>query len=223
MHRMARRRPTRMLILLASLVAGCTVRAPTPLAPPPSSSQVWSAQAATPPEAGEPLTTQAARVHEVARRLKDRNPQIASLRSAFVVPRSPRPELSHREDGCISISEGLVDQCRTDGELAALLSLELAEILLAREARRNPLNLPLDREPPPQVPIGRDGGSFGDADQIHKAEVAKLGYDRRKPPLPSSSLDPQVLARQVLTNAGYAESNLAVAAPLRHAAARGPE
>jgi hypothetical protein len=65
----------------------------------------------------------------------------------------------------------------------------------------------MTREPPPDVAIGRDSMTFGDADQIRKAELAKLGFDRRKPK-EVTPLDPNELARQYLRRAGYAETEL---------------
>jgi hypothetical protein len=101
------------------------------------------------------------------------------------------------------------------------MSLELAKCVAERQSRAEALAL-ADREPPPEVRIGPDGGSFGDADQLRKAELVQHGLDRRKPSKATNPVDPLLLARQYLVKAGYAETDLEDAAPILQAAGTPP-
>ena len=193
---------------------------PTPAAPPPlSTAPPPSIQQASHVAAQNAGTVH--RVQEVGRKLADANPSLG-FRPSFQVTGEPAPVLGHRNAREVIVSEGLVRQCQTEGQLAALLSVELGKMSASRQARIQELANVANREPPPEVRIGPESGSFGEADQIRKAELAKLGLDRRKPreahPTPP---DPQGLARQILTRAGYAEVELDHVAPLLPAASPG--
>jgi hypothetical protein len=144
----------------------------------------------------------------VGRKLVAANPQIHAS-PHFLVSHTTAIQLSHGDDHRITISEGLVNACPSEGQLAAALSLELAKSVAERQEQAAGLDREANREPPPNVPIGRDALTFGEADQIHKAELAKLGFDRRRSkeqPPPPDSTD---IARQYLRRAGYAETELA--------------
>jgi hypothetical protein len=194
-------------------MAGCAVLPPQPaptVAPPPLSQTVppggvVAASAVNSPALG--------RVQEVGNKLLSANPQLG-LRPKFVVPATARFELSHQTDQRLTISDGLVGQCATDGQLAALLSWEMGRMVGEREARIR-AEAVAEREPPPEVRIGPDVGAFGAVDQTRYAELSKLGFDRRRPktaaPAPP---DPKVVARETLAKAGYAEAELDGVAPL---------
>src|SRR5262249_32143287 len=74
------------------------------------------------------------------------NSQIG-MRPVFRAVGSPRPELSHKGTSELIVSEGLVRMCRTDGELAAVLCLELGRMVSEREAQAGAARTP-DYEPP---------------------------------------------------------------------------
>jgi hypothetical protein len=160
-----------------------------------------------------PATPQEARVQQVAQKLIAANPQIHS-RPHFVVTHNSAVELSHGEDNRIVISEGLVNACSMEGQLAAAVSLELAKWTAERQQQAAALDREANRLPPDNVPIGRDAFNFGEADQIHKAELAKLGYDRRRPKEAATPPDPNELARNYLRRAGYPETELQGVQPL---------
>ena len=83
----------------------------------------------------------ARRVLAVSRKLIDANPQ-AGLRPLFITAGSPHPEIFHDGGGMngyhVVVSEGLVNQCKTEAELAAVLALEMGKIVAEREAAVGP-------------------------------------------------------------------------------------
>jgi hypothetical protein len=169
-----------------------------------------------------PATEEAAtRVATLGRKVVQANPQLG-VRPAFLCLGVPQPVLFHRleRDGCtVYVSEGLVRQCPSEGQLAAVLCTELGRVTSERAtlARPTPQQAP---EPPPMMPITHDeAGTFGPADGTRLAELAR--YDRlrqqasqpvAKPPAP------EILARGYLQRAGFAESDLTAVASLLRAA-----
>ena len=206
-----------LLPIAGCLSAGCQQ---VPLAPPPPAAPPAAAHRPTmmlmssgAAAQSAPATPQETRVQEVAKKLLAANPQIHT-RPRLIVTNSPAPELSHGEDNRIVISEGLVNACGTEGQLAAVLSLEIAKWMAERQEQAAVLDREANRDPPPNVPIGRDAFNFGEADQIRKAELAKLGYDRRRSKEPTAPPDPNELARHYLRRAGYEETDLQGVQPL---------
>lgn len=127
---------------------------------------------------------------------------------------SDEPEVFHRGRE-IYLTEGLVKQCATDGQLAAVLCMELGKMVSEREA----LALPETRQPkrhlPIDAPVGNDsGGWFGPSDGIRQVELAKLDRER----LPHDAVipppSPDLLARRYLLKAGYTLEDLDAARPL---------
>jgi hypothetical protein len=157
----------------------------------------------------------ATRVGEVGQKLLAANPNLG-LRPAFVTIGGPQPEIFHVQTDGIYVTEALVKQCATEGQLAAALSHELGKMVAERQALTGP-NAP-EYQPPMDVRVGSDsGGTYGAADLTHLAELGKYEKERRRPPaLPP---DPQALARTYLVKAGYAVNELDTVAPLLHAAA----
>lgn len=169
--------------------------------------------AAPPPvrAAYAPATTQvAARVDTVGRNILAANPQVG-IRPMFLTIGAPQPEVFHRGTSELGITEGLVKQCITDAQLAAVLCNELGKMVSEREALAGPETR---IEPPQEVRVGNDyGGSYGSSDLTHLAEQAKFrapGAHRAAPVLP----DPKALARDYLTKAGYTAADLDQAEPI---------
>ncbi len=166
-----------------------------------------------------PATEEAAkRVMEVGRKLVLANPKLG-LRPLFITVGSPRPEIFHLGGGVegyqIYISEGMVTRCKSDAELAAVLSVELGKIVQQREALMLAGKLP-EQPPPISEPIGNDvTGTFGSPDGTRVMEQAKYEKQRRQPHVPASPMD---LARRYLQETGYPTDALeAVAGLLREA------
>jgi hypothetical protein len=159
----------------------------------------------------------AIRVDGLGRKILAANRQIG-VRPLFTAVGDPRPEIFHKATSEIVITTGLVEQCKTEGQLAAVLCNELGKMISEREALAGspvPARLP---PPPLELRVGNDNpGLVGSQDEMYKLQRAKFdkNYDRPRATLPP---DPQVLARGYLTKAGYPAADLQAAAPLLQAA-----
>jgi hypothetical protein len=136
---------------------------------------------------------------------------------------APQPEVFHRGTSDVYLTEGLVLQCQTDGQLAAVLCAELAKMVAEREAAAPTGVRQPDKLPPIDVPVSADGFA-GAPDQTRLRELAD--YEKRKQQSRQEKLpppDPQALAkdylRTYLLRAGYAPRDIDAAAPLLQAAA----
>jgi hypothetical protein len=168
-----------------------------------------------------PATEETAkRVATIGRKVLDANPQIA-LRATFRTIGAPQPEVFHRGygplRGCeVFVTEGLVRSCKTDGQLAAVLCMELGRVVSEREALASPKMRLQDRAPPASVPVGNDsGGTFGSPDGTRYVELAKEDRYRRRPGVPPPPPpEPDVLARGYLSRAGFHAGDLTDVLPL---------
>jgi hypothetical protein len=141
------------------------------------------------------------------------------LHPAFVTIGAPAEEIFHRGDKEVFVTEGLARQCKTDGQLAAVLSLELGRMVSERE-RQTPLAARVsDHGPPIAVPVGADaGGRFGAPDGTYQAEQLLYDKARPRPEAPPPPPNPEVLARTYLRKAGFAATEFDDVAPLLRAA-----
>jgi hypothetical protein len=180
-----------------------------PPAPPP-------AQVNYPPANGEAAT----RVGLVGQKIVAANSQ-AGVRPLFRTVSAPQAEVFHCGTAEVIITEGLVKQC-TEGQLAALLALELGKMVSEREAQAAVKDQVPDRDPLPAMDIGTDAfSSRGAADMTRQAELAR--YERQKRAAagrPVAPPDPQALAHRYLLSAGYSAADLQAAEPLIKAAAQ---
>jgi hypothetical protein len=159
-------------------------------------------------------TEAAARVDLMGRKILAANPQMG-VKPQFRTIGAPQTEVFHFGLTEVNITEGLVKQCQTDGQLAAVLSMELGKMISEREALASPQTRVPDREPPMEVRIGNDSAS----DLTHLAELARYDKERRRPSVPPPPPpDPKLLARTYLAKAGFAEKELDDAASLFQAA-----
>ncbi len=202
------------LVLL--LLAGCLGAEKTQLVP----DRPFSAAPPTPPTQATyapASTAAAARVDALGRSLLAANPQL-SIRPLFCTIGAPQAEVFHRGTGQIFISEGLVQRCTTDAQLAALLCLEMGKLIAEREALADPRTRLINEDPPPDVRIGNDTGFVGQPDLTRQAELAKYNPPRRRAaPVPPP--DPEALARIYFQKAGYPAAELDAATPLLKVAA----
>jgi len=159
-------------------------------------------------------------VDAVGRQVLTANPQLG-MRPLFRTIGAPQAEVFHRGTTEIDVTEGLVKQCGTDGQLAAVLCTELGKMVAEREALAGARARTPEREPPMDVRIGNDyAGPAGSPDQTHLAELGKYDRERRRavaPPPPPP--DPQSLANTYLTKAGFPATDLDAVAPLLKLAA----
>ena len=149
----------------------------------------------------------AGRVDAMGKRILLANPQIP-FQPLFRTIGSPQPEIFHRGVTEILITEGLANQCKTDAQLAAVLSMELGKMVSERMAE---MPSGLTREDPPiELRVGNDGGgSFGDADQLRRAEMAKYQkQERQRMRLATSMADPKNLAAAILQKTGFTPADL---------------
>jgi hypothetical protein len=155
------------------------------------------------------------RVDCMGRKILADNPQIG-LKPFFATIGDPKPEIFHQGTSFVYVTGGLVGMCKTDGQLAALLSQELGKMVSEREARtpastREPAGLP-----PPETNVGPISG-YAAPDMTHMAEMAR--YEKkyqRRPNLPPP--DPRSLAQGYLQKAGFAAAELDAVTPLLEAA-----
>ena len=152
----------------------------------------------------------AARVDQVGRQLVGATPFLG-IEPTFHVIGHPEPEICHPDSGGIFISAGLVERCRSDAELAAVLATELAimkaEQRLADRRRTEPL------PPLPDGAAGTDPTQLGTQALFDK----KLGT---KPPPADKPEDRRTTAAELLKAAGYDPKVLVAVEPLLAEAAR---
>ena len=137
-----------------------------------------------------PASEEAAkRVLQVGGQVLVANPQLA-VRPTFTTIGAPTEEIFHSADKIVFITEGLVRECRTDGQLAAVLCHELGKMAAERQEMAGP---PPDHGPPMEVPIGPDyANALGSPDRTHAMELAVYEHKRqaaaarrRRPPTPT--------------------------------------
>ena len=158
------------------------------------------------------------RVLQVGQRLILANPQIG-LRPLFVTVGVTHPEIFHKGGslgGCqVVVSEGIVSQCPSDAELAAILAKELEKIVAERESLASPSARLAGDRPPLSESIGSDsGGTFGSSDGTRMMELAHYEKRSRERAAKPATIQPDTLARKYLAKAGYEPASLDQVKPL---------
>jgi hypothetical protein len=213
--------PARILPLALLLAAaGCFTTDPdfiqlpaTPLGPQPAG-RVVQTPAAPSSEAV------ARRVYLIGQRLLADNPQL-NPKPDFSAAGFPDPEAFHQGTALIVVTEGLVQKC-SDEQLAAVLSVQLAEVAAERQAAAAPARRGAGREALPPLGAGNDGSTLpGGPDQTYLAEAAAYDKERQRVAAPAAPpVNVQAAARDILTNAKYPATALDDAQPLLREAAR---
>ncbi|MCI0642508.1 MAG: hypothetical protein L0Y72_13265 [Gemmataceae bacterium] len=157
----------------------------------------------------------ALRVDAVGRKVLAANPQIG-MRPLFATIGSPQAEIFHMDTRLVYVTEGLVKKCKTEGELGALLSLELAKMVADREAR-SPLAQDQERLTPIHMAAGNAARGMP-GDQTALVELAKYEKANPKKDHAAPRPDPHRLARGYLEKSGFTAADLEAVAPLLHAA-----
>lgn len=163
-------------------------------------------------------TESAARVDAVGRRLLAANPQIGA-QPMFRTIGSPQPEVFHRGTTDVFITEGLVQQCTTDGQLAAALAVELGKMVRAREANVPDKLRTRDPQPPMDNRHGPDDRMGGITDRNDLREMQQYEKERKARRAPAPLPDPNTLARDYVTKAGFPSLEVDVAQTALKAAA----
>jgi hypothetical protein len=135
------------------------------------------------------------------------------MQPLFLTVGAPQPEIFHRDTSALLITDSLVKQCKTEAQLAALLSVELGRMVSEREGLANPAVRNPEKRPPIVVTMG-NAGQFSGLDQLQQAEIAKLDADRRRPTKKFVPPDALVLARGYLDAAGFDKREVDAVAPL---------
>lgn len=111
----------------------------------------------------------------------------SKIRFEFGSLRNTRPQVCHTPDGYISVSSGILERLNGREELAAVLALEMAELLVEQQ------------QTPPDVPWLPSAGPGDDEREL--ALAAKL--QRQQQPITTANV--QSLAGQILASAGFRE------------------
>jgi len=210
--------------LLLVLLAGCAQPLLAPEGPAPTP-QVHASPFAEP---GRPTPTKvnyapasqevSFRVVVVNDKLLDKNPQFGR-RPEVIAIGSGDPEIFHVGVNQIYITEGLVKQCETDGQLAAVLANELGRIVSEREAAVTDEA----RQPERLLPIYAHIGGVVNARDADPLNYSELGQYEKLHPKQTKKLtapNPQLVARDMLERAGYQRTELDAAAPILQNAER---
>jgi hypothetical protein len=164
---------------------------------------------AKPPQAAPEV---AIAVDKVGQQLVSLNKSLG-MKPVFLTIGSPQPEIFHRDTSVVFITEGMAKQCKTEAQLAAVLSVELGRMVSERETLANPETHNPAKSPPIAVTMG-NAGQFSGLEQLQQAEVVKLDADRRRPGKRFVPPDPMVLARGYLDAAGFDKNELDTVGPL---------
>lgn len=162
-----------------------------------------------------------ARVHELGEALVGQNPFLGVSPVFYVVGRKEL-EVYHPDGQGLLVTEGLVDACRSDDELSAVLAVELGKMSAeVRTAKRMRL-----ADAPVSTPgTGANGspGSGPDDVQLRTEAIfqqtSASGQGGGKKP--QANEDAVVLAEEILQNAGVDRKHLASARTLLSRSKRG--
>ena len=149
-------------------------------------------------------TETASRVYTIGQEILAKNPQLP-VRPLFTTIGSKEETVFHSGNAQVYISEGLVRKLKTDGELSAVLCLELGKMISEREGQLSKQDHREADRPllPPRMPDVA-GSSMG-ADMTQQAEMARFQQQnpRRNTGVMPPPPNPEFLAKGYLTRAGY--------------------
>ncbi|QVL30155.1 hypothetical protein KIH39_14970 [Telmatocola sphagniphila] len=159
----------------------------------------------------------ASRVDTLGRKILGTNPDI-KVNPLFLTVGLQTQSIYHTGLEQVIITEGLVQRCKNDAELAVLLCNELALMEFSRQAANEPEPRPRG-EPPLAPPITGDRGGYGGmgSDMTRMAELAK--WEERNPRRDSSPRRPnpqniEDSARSYAIKAGISPEEFSQALPL---------
>ena len=161
----------------------------------------------------------ALRVDRVGQKIVAANPRLKQ-KVVFQTVGAPHEEIFHvtqKDVSTIVITEGLAKQCKTDSELAAVLSEEMGRTMSEQMAQATPLRR---RLPPPIImnpQVGNDNnGTFGSSDGTDRMIAAHYDNEWKlsRQGLPDPPTPPETLARGYLQSAGFDPKELENVKPL---------
>jgi hypothetical protein len=220
------RRVALLAFLLGVLVGGC-LSDDKNLTTVPSSPFTKPGRTQTASFKPAPKATQeiALRVDRVGQKIVKANPRLNQKVVFLTLGVSSKEEIFHQSQNgvsTISVTEGLVKQCKSDGELAAVLSQELGKLVSEQMVQARP---PRSRPAPPLLMnphVGNDNnGTFGTSDGTDQMIAARYEKEWRKEQqgLPVA-VPPETLARTYLQSAGFDPKDLETVKPLLRKAAK---
>jgi predicted Zn-dependent protease len=173
-----------------------------------------------PPRVNVPPASQEAafRVELLRGKLIGENPQ-SGLRPVVTTLGVADTEIFHVGLNNVYITEGLVRQCATDGQLAGVLAHEFGRMVAEREATVSDEVRQPERLLPIQVPVGGASNVRG-SDPISQVELARFEQQHPKHAKKLPRPDPQQVARTILEKAGFQRTDLDAALPILQAAER---
>jgi predicted Zn-dependent protease len=166
-----------------------------------------------------PATQESAlRVDRVGKQIVNANPRI-NQKVVFMTLGVPHEEIFHQTQKDVStifVTEELVKQCKSDGELAAVLSEELGKMVSEQMVQAKPARNPTPASLLLNSPIGNDIGGTFTADRTNDMIAAHFEKEREqsRPILPSTPPPPERLARTYLSRAGFDPKMLETVKPL---------
>jgi hypothetical protein len=136
----------------------------------------------------------AERVETLGRKIVSMNP-FTGLDPLFHTVGVKESVLFHRGTAELYISQGLVEQCKTEPELAAVLCAEMGKMMAEK---RGAASVGKDRDSIPNV-------ALPDANGFDGSRAAELARQDTKParPFTADEKNPELLARGLLRGAGY--------------------
>jgi hypothetical protein len=161
----------------------------------------------------------ALRVDRVGKQIVAANPTIKQ-KVVFMTLGVPHEEIFHQTQKDVStifITEQMVKQCKSDGELAAVLSEELGKLVSEQMVQSRPARNPIPASFILNSPVGNDiGGTLGSADRTNDMIAARFEkeWQQSRSILPSTPPPPETLARTYLSSAGFDAKILDTVKPL---------
>jgi hypothetical protein len=181
----------------------------------------------TPVNAPPAPTETASRVDSLGRQVLAANSSL-TIHPLFTAIGTAQPTVFHQGSAQLYVSDGLVKRCKTEGELAAVLCLELGKMVAEQETEGAKNRLHEDERGPLGPPAsGCDVvGARTDPDLTQLAEQSKWEQSRglgRRTSQPLPPADPHVLARGYLQKTGYNPDELTKVGSLLRAAEMNPQ
>lgn len=169
-------------------------------------------------------TAAATQVDSIGRQILAANPDMG-IRPMFLTIGVAEVTAFHRGANELYVSDGLVSKCKSDSELAAIMSAELGK-MVAEAQTKAPKRFSAEREPPYSPNVGNNVvGGHNDPDQTNLAEQAF--WEKRNPrrdtrAAQGATLEPDVLAKMYMTKAGFTADDVERMAPLIRQAEANP-
>jgi len=166
----------------------------------------------------KPASVEAAkRVHKTGQQLLAANTALG-LEVTFQTVGMVEPEIFHPDSHGVFITEGLVNLCSSDEQLAAVLATELGK-MVSESRTRERMRLP---DPIPAGAAGPKLDGSTDYDPGRAMELAYYDKQARKPSdkLNSPSTNPKAITEAILKDAGYETARINEVTPISKDAKR---